>query len=48
MRVFPGKLSQTKRKSQFSALTDAEVERFVPIVNEAFETKLDSSQVSSP
>jgi hypothetical protein len=32
-----GKLSQTKRKSQFPLLTDDEIERFVGIVNDAFQ-----------
>ncbi len=32
-----GTLSQTKRRSQFNWMKDEEVERFVPMVNEAFE-----------
>jgi hypothetical protein len=33
-----GTLSQTKRRSQFNWMKDEEIQRFVPIVNEAFET----------
>lgn len=32
-----GKLSQTKRKSQFPLLTDDEIEQFVAMVNDAFQ-----------
>jgi hypothetical protein len=32
-----GTLSQTKRRSQFDWMKDEEIERFVPVVNEAFE-----------
>jgi hypothetical protein len=39
-----GKLSQTKRKSQFALLTDEEIARFVPMVNEAFEVGPESGQ----
>ena len=32
-----GTLSQTKRRSQFNWMKDEEIQRFVPVVNEAFE-----------
>ena len=32
-----GTLSQTKRRSQFDWMKDEEIERFVSVVNEAFE-----------
>ena len=37
-----GKLSQTKRMSQFPLLTDEEIERFVSMVNEVFESESES------
>jgi Fic/DOC family len=43
-----GKLSQTKRKSQFPLLTDEEIERFVAIVNEAFEPEPEPLDGPSP
>lgn len=43
-----GKLSQTKRKSQFPLLTDEEIERFVSMVNEAFEEEPESHEGPSP
>jgi hypothetical protein len=43
-----GKLSQTKRKSQFPLLTDEEIERFVPMVNEAFQEEPESHEGPSP
>ena len=41
-----GTLSQTKRRSQFNWMTDEEIQRFVPMVNEAFEVtvELDSGR----
>ncbi|MDB6107382.1 MAG: Filamentation induced by cAMP protein Fic, partial [Gammaproteobacteria bacterium] len=43
-----GKLSQTKRKSQFPLLTDEEIERLVPMVNEAFQEEPGSHEGPSP
>ena len=37
VRQAGGTLSQTKRRSQFNWMKDEEIQRFVPMVNEAFE-----------
>jgi len=37
VRQNDGSLSRTKRRSQFEWMTDAEIARFTPLVNEAFE-----------
>ena len=43
-----GTLSQTKRRSHFSWMTEEEVERFVPMVNEAFEVNADFASGPNP
>jgi hypothetical protein len=43
-----GTLSQTKRRSQFDWMKDEEIEKFVPIVNEAFKAESALSQDASP
>jgi hypothetical protein len=43
-----GTLSQTKRRSQFDWMKDEEIERFVPMVNEAFRAESAASPDHTP
>ena len=48
VRQCGGTLFQTKRRSHFSWMTEEEVERFVPMVNEAFEVNADFAPGPNP
>jgi hypothetical protein len=43
-----GALSQTKRRSQFDWMKDEDIERFVPMVNEAFEVNAELEPGGQP